>query len=184
MKVLGIDYSITSPALCLHDGSTQPQWWVNYKPKTKTPYPPLPNVEWRSSIAINDVHRYSELALWVSGIVETVRPDMIVLEDYAFQAAGRITALAENGGALKLTLHHIHDEIPLFVVAPTSMKKFATGSGRAQKEDIWASFVARFPDTHTWPGIIAPKCKTGKINSPLADIADAYFLADYGLTKL
>lgn len=181
-SVLGIDYSFTSPALCFHDGTSPPRWWVHYKPKTKTPYPVLPNVTWSVSTATSDVQRYLELANWVLQVVYNVNPHHIVLEDYAFAANGRVSMLAENGGVLKAKLYERFPLYPVHVVAPTSMKKFATGNGRAQKEDIWASFIQRFADTATWPSTVFPKAKTAKINSPLSDIADAFFLADYGRT--
>ncbi len=185
-SVLGIDYSLNSPALCLYDGTNPPQWWCHYKPKTKTLYPFLSSVSWSVSVPdIEDTDRHIELAEWVVACVQFHQPRLIVLEDYAFSAVGRITGLAENGGVLKAFLRtQAPPHIPLHIVAPTTMKKFATGSGRAQKEDVWASFIKVFPHTSSWPTTVFPKSKTDKINSPLSDLADAYFLADYGIQRI
>lgn len=177
--IIGIDYSYTCPAVCVLTNRllNTPRWFVNYK-KTGKPYPDLPNVEWSISSAETEVQRYLELATWVLGIIDRVQPELIVLEDYAFSANGRITQLSENTGTLKVKLFEHHPQIPLRIVAPTTMKKFATGRGIATKDDIWAAFTKRKPDTASWAAICHPKAT--RVGSPVADIADAFFLAQYG----
>lgn len=177
MTVLGIDYSVTCPALCLTDGTTH-QWWVNYKLSNSKPYQALPNVRWSPSTTEGEVPRFVELANWVLAVVTATQPAVIVLEDYAFGAMGRLTQLSENAGTLKVKLYEQHPHIPLHVVAPTTMKKFATGRGIATKDDIWAAFIHREPHAEPWAKLCHPKAM--RIGSPVADIADAYFLAHYG----
>lgn len=174
--MLGIDYSVTCPALCLTNGNDH-RWWVNYKLSGK-PYTALPNVIWTISSAEGDIARFVELAQWVLSVIAVTRPSHIVLEDYAFGAMGRLTQLSENAGTLKVKLYEQYGNIPLHVVAPTTMKKFATGKGIATKDDIWASFVKQEPHTEPWAKLCHPKAL--RIGSPVADIADAYFLAQYG----
>jgi len=176
VKILGIDYSVTCPALCLTDGSSH-RWFVNYRQHGK-PYQPLPSVEWVPSTTEGDLPRFLELADWVSRVVRETNPDGIVLEDYAFSRAGRLTQLGENGGILKAELFRRHSTIPLHIVAPTAMKKFATGKGIATKDIVWEAFIKREPHAAAWAKICHPK--SDKITSPVADIADAYFLAQYG----
>jgi len=173
-RVIGIDYSFTCPALCCLMGATA-LWWVNYKLKGR-PYPPLPNVEWTPSTIDGDVCRFIELADWVEAVVRIHQPELIVLEDYAFMANGRITQLAENVGVLKARLSLF--TIPLQLVAPTAMKKFATGKGNANKDDIWSAFITQYSTAEGWAAQCHPKA--ARIGSPVADIADAYFLAQYG----
>lgn len=174
--ILGIDYSYTSPAVCrLSDSSTH--WWVNYKLSGR-PYASLPNVTWTVSAATNEVTRFVELANWTVAIVQETLPTKIVLEDYAFMAAGRITQLAENGGVLKAMIHLHCPNVPVQLVAPTQMKKFATGKGTANKDMVWDAFVAQRPDAAAWAAHCHPKAKS--ITSPCSDIADSYFLAQYG----
>lgn len=174
--VIGIDYSVTCPAVCWTDGK-QTRWWVNYKLSGK-PYVDLPTVQWSISREETEVGRFLELARWVCAIVREITPTHIVLEDYAFSAHGRITQLSENAGVLKAKLYEQFPRIPLHVVAPTTMKKFATGKGIATKDDVWAAFIAREPHTTEWAKLCHPRAI--KITSPIADIADAYFLAHYG----
>ena len=176
--VLGIDYSVTCPALCLTDGKTH-RWWVNYKLSGK-PYQELPNIIWSPSTTEGEIPRFVELANWVLAVVTATQPTLIVLEDYAFGAMGRLTQLSENAGTLKVKLYEQYGRIPLHVVAPTTMKKFATGRGIATKDDIWAAFIQREPHAESWAKLCHPKAM--RIGSPVADIADAYFLAQYGRT--
>lgn len=177
-KVLGIDYSVQCPALCLLDTDST-TWWVNYKLHGK-PYKDIPSVQWTTSTTDGEVPRFLELAHWVSNVIQMTAPTLIVLEDYAFGASGRLTQLSENVGVLKARLHEYYPHIPLRVVAPTTMKKFATGRGIATKDDIWAAFIKREPHAAAWATICHPKAS--RITSPVADIADAYFLAHYGHT--
>lgn len=179
LRVLGIDYSVTCPACCLLDDDTK-RWWVNYKKQGK-PYQPLPNVEWSVSILDEEFPRFIELRDWVNRIVSEVCPELMVLEDYAFGAMGRLTQLSENAGIMKCMLHENYAHIPLKVVAPTTMKKFATGRGIATKDDIWAAFVKQEPDKKGWQKLCHPKAL--HVGSPIADIADSYFLAQYGRTQ-
>lgn len=176
MTVLGIDYSRNCPALCLI-GSGHPLWWVNYK-ISGTPYPNISGIVWTESSTQDDTARFVELANWVLGVINITTPDLIVLEDYAFAAPGRITQLAENGGVLKAALHETFPEIPLRIIAPTTMKKFATGRGIATKDDIWAAFVKKDHRRAAWQLLCHPRAL--RVTSPMADVADAYFLADYG----
>lgn len=178
-QVLGIDYSVTCPALCLTNGSSH-RWWVNYKLHGK-PYKDLPSVCWTPSTTEGEVTRFLELAEWVSRVVRETSPAHIILEDYAFSRAGRLTQLGENGGILKAELFRHHAAIPLHVVAPTAMKKFATGKGIATKDIVWDAFIKREPHAAEWAKICHPK--SDKITSPVSDIADAYFLAHYGYTQ-
>lgn len=178
--VLGIDYSYTCPAVCAVRGPDA-EWFVHYKKEGK-PYPPLPLVEWSVSHAAGEVERYVELAEWVLDVVHRTLPALIVLEDYAFSANGRITQLSENAGTLKVKLFEHFPEVPLKIVAPSTMKKFATGRGIATKDDIWNAFVVQCPHATEWAKLCHPKAV--KIGSPTADIADAYFLACYGRTHL
>lgn len=61
--------------------------------------------------------------------------DVVFIEDYAFGKYRSITTLAELGGIIRYMLWRITGHWP-FPVSVGSLKKFATGSGSAKKEDI------------------------------------------------
>ena len=75
----------------------------------------------------------------VEGFVERYQPTLVAYEDYAF-AGGRkrgsntIFGIGELGGVIKRLLYL--RGIAILAVPPTSLKLFATGSGRAEKEAI------------------------------------------------
>jgi hypothetical protein len=60
------------------------------------------------------------------------------------------------------------------VHAPSAIKKFATGKGNAKKEDMYASFVE---ETGVDLSIILDQSVDPKVNSPISDIVDAYYIA-------
>lgn len=141
-------------------------------------------VFWTRSTTKDEIDRFVELRDWVIrtiGSNVTIVPDKIVIEDYSFGAKGNsLTHLAENMGILKAGLRSafpVYTQIS--VLAPTTIKKFATGSGKADKDDMWKAFVSDFPEYKKWQLLCHPKAE--KVGSPCADIADSYFLAKYML---
>jgi Holliday junction resolvasome RuvABC endonuclease subunit len=59
-------------------------------------------------------------------------PDLAVIEGYAYAAAGSaLFDLCELGGLVRWELHRAG--VPWIVIPPTSLKKYATGSGVATK---------------------------------------------------
>jgi Holliday junction resolvasome RuvABC endonuclease subunit len=82
---------------------------------------------------------------------------------------GKVFHIAENTAVLKYLLHE--SNIPIEIVPPTVLKKFATGSGRAKKEDMHIAFKEQ-------TGIALTD--RAKIGNPYSDLVDAYFLARYG----
>lgn len=72
------------------------------------------------------------------------RPDLAVIEGYAYgmaRGASQSHSLGELGGVVRLVLHDLH--IPVAVVAPATLKKYATGRGNARKEEVLVAAVKR-----------------------------------------
>lgn len=74
--------------------------------------------------------------------VEKYKPDIILIEDYAYAAKGSICQLAEMKGILKSHLYKT--DIPIFFVNICEIKKVVTGNGTAQKEFIVESLKRFF----------------------------------------
>jgi len=69
------------------------------------------------------------------------RPDLVVVEDYALAAPGRIALvrLGEVGGIVRTWL--FEQDWPMALVRPSTVKRFATGNGNAKKEQMIARAV-------------------------------------------
>jgi hypothetical protein len=61
------------------------------------------------------------------------------------------------------------------LVAPTHIKKFATGKGNAKKEMMYESFL-----TETQRNLqLELEIKSEKIGNPVSDIVDSYYICKY-----
>ncbi len=63
-----------------------------------------------------------------------------LLEGYSFGSKGKVFHIAENTGILKYKIHNMG--VPLEVIPPTTVKKFATGQRKCRQNDD-AQFVQR-----------------------------------------
>ena len=164
---VGIDFSITSPGLCVHEGDDwNPECCTFHGLEGRKTFPEREGVielvrypEWKT-----DSERYGNLAQWA---LERIPPGSVIgLENFAMHAVGRMTAIAENVGVLKYRLFDEHHSEPV-LVSPTRIKKCATGNGRSSKEDMLAAFEK---ETGLDPELAAKARE---------DIADAYFICKY-----
>lgn len=153
--VLGIDPSLTGFAICY-----------------SVPGKQLVEGRWSSKPATTVRGRMERYERLIRGVLDVVRepdckPGLILIEGYAFAAAGRAQQghhdRAELGGVLRWKLCELA-QCPIIEPAPASLKKFVTGSGVGSK-DIMVSTLARDHQR--------------TFNSD--DAADAYALCQLGL---
>ena len=185
MVIVGVDYSLSSPGWCVHVGD---EWSFEncklfYLLHTKTGgdrelehrgdcfFPLRQPTEWS-----NDYDRYWKLSRPVLAECIHHKADVVYVEGYAFGAVGRVFQIAENAGVLKYRLHHNNFRIE--TPAPTEIKKFATGKGNANKQDMIDAFI-----NETGVDIYARFDKIAKSKSPIDDIVDSYYIAKYGFMK-
>jgi Holliday junction resolvasome RuvABC endonuclease subunit len=177
--IIGIDYSLTSPSICLHPGD---EWDYNnckffFLTDSKKYEFVSPNIqgelhkEWKTP-----EERYHNISSWALDVINKHNGNNIFLEGYAFAATGRIFQIAENTGILKDRLWR--NKLRTEVVPPTVVKKFATGKGNANKELMQQTFLR---DT----GIDVKKIlgQTAKQWNPSSDIIDSYYICKYGYTQ-
>ena len=62
---------------------------------------------------------------------------------------------------------------------PTTIKKFATGKGNANKEQMYEAFVNDLLTPTDLKEQLTPKAN--KVISPISDIVDSYFIAKCGV---
>jgi len=124
----------------------------------------------------DNVERYENLAEWVIECIRWYhgRVQCVYLEDYAFAATGRVFDIAENTGILKHQLRV--NKFKFETIAPTVVKKEATGKGNANKELMYETFLA---ETNVdVKSLLTPN--STKIVNPVSDIVDSYYICKTG----
>lgn len=91
----------------------------------------------------NRMHRMRSLAAKTFEGVAAMKADYIFVEGYSFGSKGNsLTLLAEYGGILRSLLGRL---APVIEVPPATIKKFATGSGRADKSLMLSKALEIYP---------------------------------------
>lgn len=175
MVIVGIDYSLTCPCVCVSRDTTFTNSFFYYLTDRKSVMGKFHNILGEAhSDYLTDQERYENNATWVLEILANFKREeiTIMIEDYSFGSKGKVFNLAENCGILKYLLFK-HNYI-FHTVPPTVVKKFATGKGNATKEKMYEAFVNdTMVDLHN---ILLPNVK---LASPVTDIVDAWYLARY-----
>jgi len=122
--IAAIDPSLTSTGVCYGTDSDDFRT-ISYtsKPRGKT--------------VLDRVKRYEQLIGHVIDALETYRPGLILIEEYAYSKnMGGQMYLGEFGGLLRW---HLCDYTPHVIeVTASCLKKFATGKGNAPKDIVMA----------------------------------------------
>ena len=173
MIIAGIDYSLNGPAICVFNGKEHFVF-------DKCEFYFLTDVKKNAACFIKNIHgrlfddyeeeceRYDTISDWVMNVITGC--EQIALEDYAFNAQGRVFHIAENTGILKYKCYQ--NSIPLDVVSPSHIKKIATGKGNADKNQMYQAFVKE--TGILLKDIISPNKK--EIGNPVSDLVDSYYI--------
>jgi len=187
-KIAGIDYSLTSPAICvwkstddrLFDFDSCDLYYLENSQRWKSTTAsshgllnlhPEEYPEWNT-----EEERHDLLSNWAMSIIQGCNE--IYLEGYAFATVGKshVRSVAENTGLLKHKMHKVKQTFSL--VPPTVVKKYATGKGNANKEVMYEAFSAELVTPSDLKSRLTPKSK--KLSNPVTDIVDSYWLCKYG----
>lgn len=180
MIVAGIDYSMSSPSVCVHVGD---KWSVD---NCKFYY----IVKKDKHLVVTDSivgslyeeyqhqqERFNNLSDWALKILEENKVEDVSVEGYSYgSSSSRLFEIGENTGLLKYKLWN--QKLPFQVFAPTMIKKFATGKGNANKEKVWESFKE---ETNLNLFHILGQ-EEGKNWNPVSDMVDAYYICKYGFS--
>ena len=172
--IVGIDYSLTSPAVCINiDGDaglmfyylTNKKKWIGQMSEDAIGYE---HKEYKTPI-----HRFTQISDFVIDIIKPLINPIVYIEGYSFGSKGQaIFQIAENCGILKYRLQE--EQIPYETVVPSVVKKGATGKGNADKDMMYEAFVKE-------TNIDLKKIfDTEKVGNPISDIADSYFIQKVG----
>ena len=190
-KIAGIDYSLTSPAICVYKDENGGHFDFdrcvfhylsnNEKQQQLAARTGLKNLradsypEWQS-----EEERHEKLATWAYNIVQGC--EEVFLEGYAFATSVQagVRSMAENTGLLKHKMWK--NKLKFQTYPPTVIKKFATGKGNSNKEKMYEAFVDELLTPTDLKEQLTPKAK--KIINPISDIVDSYFIAKAGAEGL
>jgi len=83
---------------------------------------------------LRDAQRLIALRKHLRDIVDVFKPDLAVIEGYAYDGLGRLAEIGEWGGVVKVELEE--RGVPFITVAPKRLKKFVAGNGDASKDQM------------------------------------------------
>jgi len=175
--VVGIDYSMSCPSICIHVGDS---WSLN-----NCTFHFLSNKKKhliKTKMFSSDYHkdhlsqqeRFDNISNWALSCIP--KNSSVFLEGYSFSSKGVVFDIAENTGLLKHKLYS--SKIITGIFPPSRIKKFASTKGNANKILMYESFLAetgiRLEQTFD--------CKIG--DSPISDIIDSYYVCKLGYSDI
>ena len=173
--IVGIDYSLTSPAVCVNNDGTLNFYYLTNKKKWigKQSYNIIgyEHKEWKDPI-----ERFGYISDFVFNILTPLGTPKIFIEGYSFGSKGRgVFQIAENCGILKYRI--LEKGLTYETVVPSVVKKGATGKGNADKDMMLNEFIKQTKID------LKKIFDTDKATNPLSDIADSYFIQKIGSEK-
>jgi len=169
---LGIDYSLTSPAICVQgeDHCFSKSEFHYLTDKKKLVGQQCSNITgWEHSEWKCPEQRYENIANWVFSRLEPygIEKFKVYIEDYSMGSKGKVFHIAENTGVLKYLIYK--RELDIVTIPPTVVKKDFTGRGNSDKNAMLEEFIGRTGiNLHT---ILGPDRKLG---SPETDVVDSW----------
>jgi hypothetical protein len=182
--VVGIDYSMSSPAMCLlADDKTfanSHHYFLTDRKTVANSTIDHIHCELHKPYAKNgpgEIGRFTNIANYFIDVLKDLergKTIRVFIEDYSMGSKGRVFNIAENTAILKYRLNE--SAIGFITIPPTVIKKFAAGKGNADKEMMYKAFLDR-----NNPDIKRYYAKSeAKVSSPVSDLVDAYFIALLG----
>ena len=173
---VGIDYSLTSPAVCVNNGElkfyylTTKKKWVGKQSENIIGYE---HKEWTDPIErFKNISDFVIDILFSNPLFESTNPE-IYIEGYSFGSKGQgLFQIAENCGILKFRL--LQKNYNYDIVVPSVVKKGATRKGNADKDMMYEAFLKETKID------LKQILDTEKCGNPLSDIVDSYYIQKVG----
>ena len=162
-KLVGIDYSLTSPAICVTDNFKFEYSHFYFLTNKKKHMGKFGNI-------IGYEHQPYTDPIQLNHSKDNIDTLAIAIENYSYGANGQaLFQIAENCGILKYRL--AEQKYKYSVIVPSVVKKLATGKGNADKEMMYEQFCK---DTKT---DLKKLLDTTKAGNPVSDIVDSWYIA-------
>ncbi len=131
MKTLGVDLSLThTGVVALDDGKLLLKKSILTKPAGKRP--------------VDEINRLQSIVDQICFVIDSVQPNIVAIEGLAFMSR-KTTALAQLAGLNYLLRRELMRRgIGFVIVAPSSLKKFITDKGNAQKDEMMEAVYKRW----------------------------------------
>lgn len=174
MRIIGIDYSLVSPALCLYtEDSISFKFFAQKKSQIGSFHNDL--FEGTEPEKLEGMERYRRNSDFVLDHCYIFQPDLIAIEDYSYgSVSSSMLSLAENGGILRYRLNE--NGLRYIAYSPTKIKKVATGKGNAKKEQMYEFWMKE--KNIDIASILKAKCDA----NPVSDIVDSWFVVKTALS--
>lgn len=172
---MGIDYSLTSPAICINNNGEFMFYYLTSK-KKYIGQMAKNIIGYEHKEYDTPIRRFSQISDWVINRInrlEFFKDLKVYIEGYSFGSKGQgIFQIAENCGILKYRLQELKFDYE--TVVPSVVKKGATGKGNADKDMMYEAFVKETKID------LKKIFDTEKVGNPISDIADSYFIQKVG----
>ena len=188
-KLAGIDYSLTSPAICVWKETDDNRqfnfnmcdvYYLETTQRLKRAEHEILNLhaktypEWET-----EEQRHDLLSDWAMSIIDGCQ---VFIEGYAFATSGKshVRSVAENSGLLKHKMYKVKQTFTS--IPPSVIKKYATGKGNANKDLMYDAFSEESNTPSDLQKTLRPN--SNKLTNPITDIVDSYWICKYGWREL
>ena len=174
--IVGIDYSLTSPAVCINNEGEYMFYYLTSK-KKYIGQMAKNIIGYEHQEYDTPIKRFSQISTWAINLFNKLSFSKeslkVFIEGYSFGSKGQaIFQIAENCGILKYRLQELKFDYETIV--PSVVKKGATGKGNADKDMMYEAFVKETKLD------LKKLFDTDKVGNPISDIADSYFIQKVG----
>ena len=172
--IVGIDYSLTSPAICINDNGDLMFYYLTNK-KKYIGQMAKNIIGYEHQEYDTPIKRFSQISDWVFDMLKDTfhKQQKVFIEGYSFGSKGQgVFQIAENCGILKYRLQEL--KIDYDTVVPSVVKKGATGKGNADKDMMYEYFTKELDLD------LKKIFDSVKVNNPISDIVDSYFIQKVG----
>jgi len=175
--IIGIDYSLTSPAICVNiNGDDILMFYYLTNKKKYIGQMSEDIIGYEHKEWTDPIERFKYISDFALDIISPLISPQIFIEGYSFGSKGQgLFQIAENCGILKYRLQE--QNLSYQTVVPSVVKKGATGKGNADKDMMYEAFVR---DTNI---DLKKIFDTEKVGNPISDIADSYFIQKVGYDR-